>query len=72
MIEFADVDGGFIKRCPRALLLENSWVFEIIDWQEKIDELGLLPNAGGYFDQSSTLISAIEIIREMKGRGEYK
>ena len=28
-----------------------------------LDELGILPNAGGYLDQSATLIEAVKIVR---------
>mgnify|MGYP006959980688 CR=1 FL=1 len=58
-----DVDGNFVHRCPLALISEQVWVVEIIKWQKRIDELGILPNAGGYLDQSATLIDAIELVR---------
>jgi len=64
VLEYIDSAGEVVKRCPKALVLENGWVFEYLDWRYKVDELGLLPNAGGWFDQSAYFVEGIEAARE--------
>ncbi len=64
VLEFSDSSGGILKRCPKSMMIESSWVFEVLDWRYKVDELGILPNAGGWFDQSSYFVELIESARE--------
>lgn len=70
-LRYTDVDGEALWRCPLAVVSETPWVYEILGMARRIEEYGILPNAGGWYDQSAVFIEALEVIEEARAMGVY-
>jgi len=45
-------------------------VVDALQWARRVEEQGLLPNAGGYYDQSAVFVECIEQVWKARHQGE--
>jgi hypothetical protein len=70
-MRYAEYGGGYITRCPRALLREDLWIIGIMRMYTRYMQHGRTPNGGGDLDQAAVFGECMELVGNMKAVGSY-
>jgi len=64
VMEDGDKKAVYLRTCPKKMAIEGFlWVYDLMIWRNKVDKLGLLPNAGGMLDQPARFNGMLDLLR---------